>query len=58
MEWAVIMEGRTDPAAIVVLLEERGEAELIAGEICRRGPRVVVRPYTEKATAATLRKDS
>jgi hypothetical protein len=43
--WAVTMEGRADPAAIVLLIEEREEAESIAQEICSRGTRVVVRPY-------------
>lgn len=45
MGWAVTMEGRADPAAIVLLVEEREEAESIASEIRSRGPRVVVRPY-------------
>jgi hypothetical protein len=45
MGWAVTMEGRADPAAIVLLIEERDEAESIAREICSRGTRVVVRPY-------------
>jgi hypothetical protein len=45
MGWAVTMEGRADPAAIVLLIEEREEAESIAREICSRGTRVVVRPY-------------
>lgn len=45
MGWAVTMEGRADPAAIVLLIEEREEAESIANEIRSRGTRVVVRPY-------------
>ena len=45
MGWAVAMEGRVDPGAIVLLIEEREEAESIAREICSRGTRVVVRPY-------------
>ena len=51
MEWAITIDGRTDPAAIVVLLEEREEAESIAEEIRRRGPRVAVRPYPDQRTA-------
>lgn len=45
MTWAVTMEGRVDPGAIVLLIEERDEAESLAREICSRGTRVVVRPY-------------
>ena len=45
MSWAVTMEGRVDPGAIVLLIEEREEAESIAHEICSRGTRVVVRPH-------------
>ena len=45
MGWAVTMEGRADPGAIVLLIEERDEAESIAREICSRGTKVVVRPY-------------
>jgi hypothetical protein len=45
MSWAVVMEGRTDVTAIVMLIDDRDEAETIAAEICQRGPLVVVRPY-------------
>ncbi|HMC40873.1 MAG TPA: hypothetical protein VKI19_14505 [Acidimicrobiales bacterium] len=45
MSWAVTMEGRADPAGIVLLIEDRDEAESIARELCGRGTRVVVRPY-------------
>ncbi len=45
MSWAVAVEGRADPGAVVLLLEERDEAESIAREIRERGTRVVVRPY-------------
>ena len=45
MGWAVTMEGRSDPQSIVLLIEDRAEAESIATEICNRGQRVVVRPY-------------
>ncbi len=48
MGWAITIDGRTDPAAIVVLLDEREEAESIAAEIRRRGRRVVVRPYPDR----------
>lgn len=53
MTWAVVMEGRTDLAAIVVLIDDRDEAEIIAGEICRRGPRVVVHPYPAQGSVPT-----
>ncbi len=52
MEWAIHIDGRTDPAAIVVLLDEREEAESMAAEICRRGPRVAVRPYPDPGTTS------
>lgn len=45
MGWAVTMEGRMDPGGIVLLIDEREEAESIAREIRSRGPKVVVRPY-------------
>ncbi len=48
MEWAVTVEGRTGPEAIVLLLDERREAETIASEIRARGQRVVVRPYPDR----------
>ncbi len=53
MSWAVTMEGRVDPAAIVLLLEERDEAESIAREIRDRGTRVVVRPYPVRGSGGS-----
>ncbi len=52
MGWAVAVEGRVDPASIVLLLDEREEAESIAREICSRGTRVVVRPYPPRNASA------
>jgi hypothetical protein len=52
------MEGRADPSAIVLLIEEREEAESIASEIRSRGPRVVVRPYPFAPVAAHPRAES
>ncbi len=52
MGWAVAMEGRVDLGSIVLLLEEREEAESIAREICSRGTRVVVRPYPARVLPA------
>ena len=45
MGWAVTVEGRSDPGGIVMLLEDRAEAESIASEIRTRGTRVIVRLY-------------
>ncbi|HWE55424.1 MAG TPA: hypothetical protein VG435_07915 [Acidimicrobiales bacterium] len=39
------MEDRSDPGGIVLLLEDRAEAESIAREICTRGTPVTVRLY-------------
>jgi hypothetical protein len=43
MEWAVVLEGQTGPESILVLLDERQEAESIATELLKKGYRVVVR---------------
>jgi hypothetical protein len=48
------MEGRVDPGGIVLLVEEREEAESIAEEIRSRGPRVVVRAYPDAVSRAFL----
>lgn len=45
MSWAVTMEGRSDPGGIVMLFDDRSEAESIAHEIRTRGTSVVVRVY-------------
>ena len=55
MGWAVTMEGRTDPRAILLLVEEREEAESIASEIRSRGTEVVVRPYPTNRIASPSR---
>lgn len=55
MGWAVALEGRWDPQGIVLLIEDRAEAESIAGEIRARGPRVVVRPYPASDTLGLTR---
>jgi hypothetical protein len=47
MGWSVIIDGRADPGGIVLLLEERNEAESIALEMRSRGTQVVVRPYPD-----------
>ena len=58
MGWAVTMEGRADPGGIVLLIEEREEAESIAREICSRGTRVVVRPYPDRRLPSHPRASS
>jgi ERCC4-type nuclease len=52
MGWALSMEGRDDPEAIVLLVDEREEAESIAQELRSRGVPVIVRPYVAAETAA------
>lgn len=39
------LEGRVDPAGIVLLVDDKEEAESIAQEVRRNGTRVVIRPY-------------
>jgi len=51
MEWAIALEGRTDLGGILLLLEDRAEAESIAGEMRERGHRVAVRPYPLRPAA-------
>lgn len=45
MGWALTLEGRVDPAAIVLLVDDKDEAESIAQEVRRNGTRIVIRPY-------------
>ena len=45
MGWALTLEGRADPAAIILLVDDKEEAESIAQEVRRNGTRVVIRPY-------------
>ncbi len=54
MGWAVTLEGRSDPQAIVLLIDDRSEAESIASEIRARGQRVVVLPYPAPGAVAHL----
>jgi hypothetical protein len=55
MDWAVALEGRSDPEGILLLLADRSEAENLAKEIRVRGTPVVVVPYTAPAAAALSR---
>lgn len=45
MSWAVAVAGRADPAGVLLIVEERTEAESLAAEIRRRGTDVIVRLY-------------
>lgn len=45
MGWALTLEGRVDPAGIVLLVDDKDEAESIAREVRRNGTRIVIRPY-------------
>jgi hypothetical protein len=50
MTWAVVLEGRSEPEGILVVLSERQEAETIAFEVRKKGHQVVVRPYPDTVT--------
>ncbi len=52
MSWALTVEGRTDPAGIVLLIDEREEAESIAQDIRRNGIPIVIRPYAAREKSA------
>jgi hypothetical protein len=45
MAWALTLQGRADPAAIILLVDDRDEAEIIAQEVRRNGTPIVIRPY-------------
>ena len=44
MSWALTLEGRSDRGAVVLLVDDRTEAESIAIEVRRKGIPIVVRP--------------
>jgi hypothetical protein len=52
MGWAIVLEGRRDEAAILLLFDDRKEAEVIAAEVRRRGHPVTVRPYPDPGATA------
>ncbi|HEX6393677.1 MAG TPA: hypothetical protein VFZ97_09560 [Acidimicrobiales bacterium] len=54
MGWALTLEGRVDPAAIVLLVDDKEEAESIAQEVRRNGTRIVLRPYPNGEMASRL----
>jgi hypothetical protein len=45
--WAVAIEARDDPGGILLIVEDRGEAESIAAELRERGVKAVVRPVAK-----------
>lgn len=46
--WAIALEGRSDADGVLLLSDDRWEANSIATEVRRRGQRVVVRPYNRR----------
>jgi hypothetical protein len=42
--WKVAIEGRDDPGGILLIVEDRGEAESIAAELRERGVKAVAQP--------------
>lgn len=54
MGWALTLDGRMDRAGILMLIEDREEAESLAHEIRRNGTRIVVRPYPSGGSVAAL----
>jgi hypothetical protein len=45
VSWALTLEGRFDLASIILLLDDKEEAEIIAQEVRRNGTPIVIRPY-------------
>ena len=54
MGWALAVEGKPDPSGIVLLIDDKEEAESIAKDIRRTGIRIVIRPYPGRDVAAGL----
>ena len=54
MGWALTLEGRVDPAAIVLLVDDKEEAESIAQEVRQKGTRIVIRPYPSGEMSSRL----
>jgi hypothetical protein len=48
VSWALTLEGRADPAGIILLLDDKEEAEIIAREVRRNGTPIVIRPYPSR----------
>lgn len=52
MAWAIVVQGRTDPGRILLIIEDRREAETLAYEIRRKLNRIAVEPYPRRETPA------
>ena len=48
MSWALTLEGRSDRAGVVLLIDDEREAERIASEVRRKGIQIVVRPHRDR----------
>jgi hypothetical protein len=58
MAWALTLQGRADPAAIILLVDDRDEAEIIAQEVRRNGTEIVIRPYPGQEAVSSSRPPS
>jgi hypothetical protein len=58
MSWALTLEGRADLAGILLLVDDRDEAEIIAREVSRKGTRIVIKPFPGPEVSAALRSPS
>lgn len=45
MAWAIVVQGRTDPGRILLIIEDWREAETLAHEIRRKLTGIAVEPY-------------
>jgi hypothetical protein len=52
MAWAIALEDREDAGGVLLLADDRREADSIATEVRRRGHPVIVRPYPYQSPAA------
>lgn len=57
MTWALTLEGRSDRGAIVLLIDDRREAERIATEVRSKGIAIVVKPHVSQRTALTAARE-
>lgn len=54
MPWAVVVEGRSDPGRILLIIDDKREAETLAYEIGRKGGRIGTEPYPSPETSAEV----
>ena len=57
MTWALTLEGRSDRGGIVLLIDDRGEAERIATEVRLKGIAIVVKPHVSQRAALSSSRD-